>query len=253
MNIVKYCLLPFAFLTTSAFAASYDANIQFAQKVVLSVSVTGEVATVNVKKGDQFKAGDILLSLNKIPFEASVQEAQARVSKTQALQQEADRDHQHLVELFERGVLSKVELENAELKLQRATADLEAAKSKLTQTKYNLEHSVIAAPFDGLVLDIRVRPHESVNNAVSVMPLITIAERTKYTATTLAPLSAVNKLKINSKAKVSVGNKKYSGTVSGIAYEPSKNGKKENMYEVQVEFKSIGKIIRAGENASVSF
>lgn len=253
MNIVKYCLIIVAFFATSVNAASYEASIHFTHRVVLSVPVSGQIAKVNVNKGDQFKKGDILLALNKIPFEAAVQEAQAQVHKTQALQREADRDHQHLIELFDRGVLSKVELENGELNLQRATADYNAAQSKLTQAKYNLQHSAIEAPFDGIALDVRVKTHESVNNAVNVMPLITIAEKNKYTAMANVPLSVVKNLDINNKAKISVGKKSYSGLVSAIAYEPVATKKQDKLYEVQVNFKIIGKLLRAGENASISF
>lgn len=254
MNTVKYTFLLFISLTFSlaAQAAQYDAKIQFTHKIVLSVPVTGEVARVNVNKGDQFKTGDVLLSLNKVPFEASVQNAQAHVNRTEALQQEADRDHQHLVELFDRGVLSKVELENGELKLKRATADLNAAQAKLTQARYDLEHSSLTAPFDGLVLDILVRPHESVNNTVNVMPLITVAQTSKYTATALVPISVINKLKINSRTKLSVGNNSFTGSVTGIAFEPAENAKKDNLYEVRVDFDSGGKLLRAGQSASLS-
>lgn len=254
MNTIKYTMILIILLTFSytAQAAPYDAKIQFTQRVVLSVPVSGEVAQVNVNKGDQFKGGDILLSLNKVPFEASVKKAQAQVNSTQALMREADRDHKHLVELYDRGVLSKVELENAELKLKRATADFNAAEAKLTQVKYDLQHSAIAAPFDGLVLDIRVRPYESVNNVTSVTPLMSVAQLNKYTATALVPLSIVNKLKLNSKVTVSIGNKNYSGSVSGIAYEPADSAKKDNLYEVRVDFDSKGKLLRAGQSASVS-
>lgn len=254
MNTVKQTVLLFLLLifSISAYAAPYDAKIQFTQRIVLSVPVSGEIAQVNINRGDQFKSGDVLLALNKVPFEASVQKAQAQVNSTQALLREADRDHQHLLELYDRGVLSKVELENAELKLKRATADFNAAQAKLTQANYDLQHSMITAPFDGLVLDVKVRPYESVNNLTSVMPLMTIAQLDKYTATALVPLSVANKLKLNSKASVSVSNKNYTGSVSGIAYEPVDSSKKDKLYEVRVDFDSKGKLLRAGQSASVS-
>jgi len=193
------------------------------------------------------------LSLNKTPFEAAVKQAEAHVSKAAASQREADRDLEQLNELYERGVLSKVELENGQLNQRRANADHEAAQASLTQAKYNLEHSVITAPFDGLVLDVRVKPFESVNNVVSVMPLISIAEKGKYTAVTLVSLSIANQLKIGSNSQVKIGKNTYRGTVSSVAFEPQENNKQEKRYEIQIMFDSGGKLIRGGETAVVSF
>lgn len=254
MKTIQYCFFALTCILASvAHAEDYSASIQFTHKVVLSVPVSGEVSSVSFNKGEQFKAGETLLALNSIPFEAAVQQARAQLSKKQALQREADRDHQHLVELFDRGVLSKVELEDAELKLTRATADRDSAQAKLTQAQYNLEHSKIKAPFDGIVLDVRVRAHESVNNAVNVMPLITIAKTNKYTATVLLPLSVTNSVKNAGKVKVSVGKSNYTGSVSGIAFEPHDASSKEKLYEVNVNFDSEGRLIRAGQSAKLNF
>ena len=253
MNKYIISLLSLMLVYTSAHAADYNASVQFARKITLSVPVSGEVAQVNVRKGDSIKTGDTLLALNKTPFTAAVSQAEAHVSKTAAAKREADRDLQQLNELYERGVLSKVELENGQLLLQRATAEYDAAQSHLTQAKYNLEHSMLTAPFDGLVLDVRVSPFETVNNVVSVMPLMSIAEKNKYTATALVPLSVANQLKIGASGKASIGKTSYKGTVSAVSFEPQSNGKQEQRYEVQLDFDSGGKLIRAGESAQVTF
>jgi len=85
------------------------------------------------------------------------------------------------------------------------------------------------------------------------MPLLTVAEKNKYIARALVSLSALNKLTIGSKSQVSVGNKSYGGKIASIAYEPETNSKGEKRYEVQIEFDSRGKLIRAGETARVTF
>lgn len=253
MNKSILSLIPLILAFSSANAADYDANIQFAHKVTFSVPVSGEVSQVNVSKGDAIKSGDILLSLNQIPFEVAVRQAEAEVIKAAAKQREADRDLEQLNELYERGVLSKVELENGQLKQRHASANHSAAQASLTQAKYNREHSIITAPFDGLVIDIHVKPFEAVNNVVSVMPLISIAEKNKYSAVTLVSLSAANQLKIGANSRVNIGKNSYKGTVSSIAFEPQVNNKQEKRYEIQIMFDSGGKLIRSGETALVSF
>ena len=98
-----------------AFAAPYDANVHFAHRIILSVPVSGEINQVNVKAGQAVNAGDILIALDKTPFEVAVIQAQAAVTTHATEQREAERDFEQLQELYDRGVLSTVELENSEL------------------------------------------------------------------------------------------------------------------------------------------
>lgn len=249
-TLILFVLISVSMVITSAHAADYKASLQFAHKVTLSVPVTGEVAQVNAVAGKQINNGEILLSLNKIPFEAAVAQAEADVQKQAAAKRIAERDLDKLNELYDRGVLSRVELENGELDLQRASANYNAAQAKLTRARYNLDHALITAPFDGLVLDVRVKPFESINNNVTIVPLITVAKKDKYTAVAYTPLSEARKLKPGSKSRVSVGSASFTGVVSSVALEPEES---ERVYEVRVEFDSNGKLLRAGESASISF
>jgi len=253
---MKKIFFPSLFILAAAAplqAADFDARIQFAHKVILSVPVSGEIADVNVKKGDEFKTSDVLLSLNKIPFQAAVSQAESNVRKFEASRREADRDFSQLKELFDRAVLSKVELENGELALKRAEADFTAAKAALTQARYNLEHSTVLAPFNGLVLDVKVSAREMVNNAVTVMPLITVAEKNRYIATAMVPLSTVNQLQVGATSKIAMDNNTYSGKITSVAFEPADSSKSEQTYEVRVEFNSNGKTYRAGQAARITF
>jgi RND family efflux transporter MFP subunit len=257
MNKTRYSSLVFVILAvlfiSPTYGAEYDADIQFAHRVTLSVPVSGEISQVNVEPGKQINSGDILLTLNKTPFEASMRQAKANVSKYNAIQKEANRDLELLTELYDRGVLSKIDLENGQLKLQRAKADSDVAHANLTKATYNLDRASIMAPFDGWVINVKVNNYESVNNVVKVMPLITVVENGRYIARTQAPLSAVNKLKIGNKTKVIIGNQSFSGKVAAIALEPIKSDKGKKSYEVKIEFNNKKKLLRAGESARVLF
>ena len=69
----------------------------------------------------------------------------------------------------------------------------------------------------------------------------------------LNPLTTVNKIKIGSASKVTIGNQSFPGTVSSIALEPNKQVKENNLYEVNIEFNSKTYLIRAGQTARVFF
>ena len=118
-------------LSIPVFAAAYDANIHFAHRITLSVPVTGEIQQVNIKAGQAIRTGDVLIALDKTPFEAAVVQAQSAVTTHATEKRETGRDFEQLKELYERGVLSKVELENGELSFERAKAAYDAAQTAL--------------------------------------------------------------------------------------------------------------------------
>ena len=257
MRINKPCIsllaLVFGLTINYANAAEFDATVQFANKITLSVPVSGQVSHINVQPGDDVKQGSILLSLNKTPFKASVAHEQANIKKCEALQKETRRDLDQLTELFERGVLSNVELENGKLKYQRVSADLSAIRSKLVRAKFDLEHTEVKAPVDGWILNVMVKQHEMVNNTVKVMPLISIAEKNEYVAVAAVPLSSIDSLAVGNKSKVSINNEIYSGKISSIGFEPVPTKGGDKLYEVQVKFNANGKLIRAGQTAKILF
>ena len=129
-------------------SASFDAMLHFSQRATLSVPVSGIIDKINIAVGQRVSIDEVLLSLNPTRFAAAVIRAEAEVKIKTSNQLESTRDFEHAQELYDRAVLSNVELENAKLKYNRSVAELEATQAKLSQAKYDLEHSTIAAPFE---------------------------------------------------------------------------------------------------------
>ncbi|NOX43701.1 MAG: efflux RND transporter periplasmic adaptor subunit [Gammaproteobacteria bacterium] len=241
-------------------AATYDATVRFANRVTLSMPVSGIIKSVYVAAGQHIQAEQILIALDQTPFEAAVAQANAEVTIRATKKTQAMRDYQQAQELYDRTVLSNVELENAKLKADRATAAYSAAQASLTIAKFNLAHSKVIAPFDGLVLQLYAKENENVNNALESQPLVVFAAKDQYTAKMLAPLSALALLAIGQKGKVTIGNKQFTGTVISTALEPVESiygnkefDDKEARYEVNVEFKTDNIVLRAGQSARVEF
>ncbi len=240
-------------------ATVYDATVHFANRVTFSVPVSGIIKSVNVTVGQRVQAGKILVELDQIPFVAAVAQAKAEVIINTTKQTEATRDYGQAQELYDRTVLSNVELENAKLKADRATAAFNAAQAHLTLTKYNLANSKVIAPFNGLVLKIHAIENENVNNTMTSQPLIVFAAEGHYLAKAFVPLKALASLAIGKKGKITIKKKQFSGTVVSIALEPVNAtlsvsiDKQEAYYEVYVEFKSDNIVLRAGQAARMEF
>ncbi len=240
-------------------AATYDATVQFANRVTLGVPVSGVIKSVNITVGQRAQAGKVLVELDQVPFVTAVTQAKAQVVIHTTKQAEAIRDYEQAQALYDRTVLSNVELENARLKATRATAVFNAAQARLKLAKYNLLHSKVIAPFNGLVLKIHAKDNETVNNTLTSQPLLIFAAEGQYTVKTFAPLSALAFLAIGKKANITIGEKQFTGTVISTALEPvdaaqqASIDKQEAYYEVYVGFNSDNIVLRAGQAARLEF
>lgn len=233
-------------------AAEYEAAIKFAHRITMSLPVTGQVDVINVHPGQNFKQGQTLLALDLTPFNSEVAQSQSQLTKSSADFKEADRDYNHLKELYDRGVLSNVELENGQFKQQQAKADLEAAEAKLAQAKYDLAHARIVAPFNGWVLDVNINQSETTNNNLQSQPLLVVAEADKYIARILVPISAVRKYKIGHSGSIVIGTSKFSGSVVAIGIEPIPAKNDSQLYAIDLKFNSNGLLLRPGQKGKIS-
>lgn len=234
-----FLLLLLAALTAMppAHAAGYDATVAFARRVELGVPVSGVVKTVAVSPGDRATEGQVLLALDDTPFKADFEQARAD-------RDEAVRDYKQAKQLYDRTVLSTVELENARLKSVRAQA-------RFTQAQYLLAQSRITAPFDAWILEVRAQPGQSIVSSLDAKPLLVLAAQGEYLARARIAGSALEKFRIGRDAKVSVAGKSFAGKVQSLALEPLAGKDGDGMHEVAVVFQAPGVVLRVGSPATL--
>ncbi|MDT8281463.1 MAG: efflux RND transporter periplasmic adaptor subunit [Gammaproteobacteria bacterium] len=203
-----------------ALADDYKATIDFSPRIQLSVPVSGVIQTVNVVTGQTVTKGDVLLSLDPLPFKAEKQLAQSRVDALQTISTESKRDLKHKQELFDRTVLSLVELQDAELRDKRDAAQLESARVKLSQAVYDFDSSRLIAPFDALVLSVQVNQGQFVNNSLHSTALLTLVHSAQYQAKFHVPPEGLGKLAIGKMVSIESRGKKYSARIASIDYQP---------------------------------
>ena len=231
-------LLTVSLLAMPALGADVEGTVQYARTATLSVPVSGMVAAVKVESGAAVKNGELLLALDDTPFRAAVAEAEAAVARATADRTEAERDYKQAQELFERTVLSTVELENAKLKRDRGAAAHKAAQAQLLNAQYQLNRSRITAPFDGRVVEVRVQPGETVVHALEAKPLIVLAADGDY----LVRVRTVPNSK-SEQAAVLVGGQRYDARVVTVTASTGT--------ETAVRFKAPASAVQVGQTVRV--
>ncbi len=137
---------------TSSNDSSGDANTVSASAFVvpaktaeLSFANVGRVKAVDVKVGDQVKAGQPLVELDTTLLEAKVKEAQANLAVASVQ-----------VDYLKRIGTDQVHLESAQAEADRAQALLDSANTNLAT------QSTLVAPFDGTIVSVDIAPAETV-------------------------------------------------------------------------------------------
>lgn len=115
----------------------------------LSFKTGGIIASVRVREGDKVKKGDVLAVLN-------LSEINAQVSLARTAYDKAMRDYGRANNLYTDSVATLEQLQNA-------LSALSAARSNLEIARFNLRHSEITAPSDGIILKQIARASELVS------------------------------------------------------------------------------------------
>lgn len=240
----------------NAYALSFDAVIDFPPRVGLSLPVPGLVNKVEVSAGQHVKKGEPLVSLDETPFKADKVLMQASVTFHQARLTESTRDLKHQQELFDRTVLSTVELENAELRVKRDSALLESAKARLARADYAFSNSQLKAPFDALIMTVQVNEGQAINNALQTETLVSLVRQGYFIARFNVTAAQLEKMKVETPVKVVIGGTRYMAKISAISYEPVPFSKGaglsvEKRYRVDAGFYTQSDSIPVGKQASV--
>ncbi|WP_455211534.1 efflux RND transporter periplasmic adaptor subunit [Kaarinaea lacus] len=246
-----FAMVAFAMMTPlTGWTAEYDAVLDWNRKAKLSTPVSGVVAKVNVRPGDRVIEGDVLLQLDNGVIKANVEKAKADVQHYERLYKEAERELERHQELYDRTVLSDHELELAHIAFAQATAQLRTAEAALAKVEFDLRHSEIKAPFDGIVILRQVNEGETIVSSDTPPLLIEVAEADVMITSFQVTGGQLGRFKNGKKATVSVGGNQYAGEVSAVGFEPvSKSG---NKYLINVRFNTKGRLLRAGRAAKVN-
>ena len=143
-------------------------TLEAAEELKLSFKTGGIVSRILVRDGDRVRKGDLLASLDLVEINANAE--QARIGYDKAL-----RDFQRAENLLGDGALSLEKKQNAETAMNIAKNSLEIAQ-------FNLRHSRIEAPDDGIIMKKFVKENELVSSGYPVFLFGTSGKYWKITA-----------------------------------------------------------------------
>ena len=156
------------------YASTDDAYVQ-ADKLMVTTDVSGTVLEVDVREGQEVRAGDVLFRLDPKPFEAALAHANAATARDQASLASANNDAKRYSILAKMGAASSSQRDQFVAQAQALTATVKADKAQADMAALNLQWSVIRSPVDGKTGPILIQPGNLIK-ANDTNPLVTITQ-----------------------------------------------------------------------------
>jgi multidrug efflux system membrane fusion protein len=128
----------------------YTGRTDAVDSVTIRARVTGYLVKAPFKEGSEVKKGEPLFEIDKRPYQALVDQAQAQVALAQAQLRLAQSNYQRDLSLAPNNV-SPQQLDYDRASVEQAQASIKAAQATLAAYKLNLEFCDVTSPIDGMV------------------------------------------------------------------------------------------------------
>ncbi len=235
------------------------------EEVLIKPNISGVIEEVFVEGGDFVKSGDLLARIKVVPNLSALNDARNTIEDARIALEDQKRNLDRQKSLFEKGVVSQVDLERAQLTFDQAKQSYAAAnkrydivKTGTTKGFGNSANTQIRATVSGMVLEVPVEVGNQVieaNNFNEGTTIAAIADVEKMIFEGKVDESEVGKIKENLPLEITVGaieNAVFDAVLDYIAPK----GNAENG-AIQFEIKGTLKkqdttFIRAGLSANAS-
>ena len=217
MKVSIFYLACFSFLMiNTAHARELPAFLHYAQVVELSVPVSGVVSKVHVSDGQLIDKGHIILELDETPFLAELNKTEAEIRRLAAERDEAKKALDRDLELYQRMVLSTVDLDKRKLDFVRAESQYQSELAQLSLAKYHYAGSKLYAPFDGMTISSNAYPGMAVHVELKPPVLFLFANTKQFSAESDVSADKLAGISIGDSIEVFVAGKRHPGKVNNI-------------------------------------
>jgi membrane fusion protein, multidrug efflux system len=126
--------------------------------VQVKSQVDGQVERVYFQEGQDVKKGDLLFTIDRRPFEATLQQTQANVAKDAAQEKNAEAQAERNEQLFKEGIISKDQYDQFRTNADALKAAVRADQAAVENAKIQLGYCSVFSPIDGRTGTLMVHP-----------------------------------------------------------------------------------------------
>jgi len=158
----------------------YVATIKSRRSASIQPQVDGSLTRILVKSGDHVRAGQLLMTIDPLKQQATVDQQRSTEAQKKATYDYNRIEVERQRGLYEGGVTSKHDYDQAVQAFENSKADWEASSAGLLTQQRELAYYNLTAPFDGIVGDIPVHLGDYVSQQTLLTTIDENAELEAY-------------------------------------------------------------------------
>ncbi|MFP5368792.1 MAG: efflux RND transporter periplasmic adaptor subunit, partial [Actinomycetes bacterium] len=128
-----------------------EATVEAVRQSTVSAQVTGRIVELNYDVGDFVKKGQVIVRIDQAEIAQQVAGSEAEVAKAQAAYENAKTELERNRQLVREKFISQAALDKSEAEFRVAEAQLRAARAGAGQASATRSHTVVVAPYSGVV------------------------------------------------------------------------------------------------------
>ena len=141
----------------------YSAKMKGRTDVLITPQVSGQLTRIAVTEGQQVKKGTVLFVIDPRNAQLDLEAAEASLEAALAAESSAKLEYESTKNLFEKNIVSRYMLTDAENSYKHAVASVKQARATANRAKVTLGFCTITAPVTGIIGEIPVRTGEQVS------------------------------------------------------------------------------------------
>lgn len=218
-------------------------KIQSETQVNISAEISGEIISLPFKEGEAVKKNDLIVKIKQDAYapelqqqNASIQVAESNLAINEVALTRAQQEMERLNILFNKGLATQSEIDNAQNNIDQALATLNSTRAQINQQKtglsrirYDISKTTIYSPMDGTVTQLNNELGEKVLGTISNQgsQIMTISDLSKMECQVEVGETDVSSINIGDTARIEIDafpDKVFSGYVYEIANSALQTG-----------------------------
>lgn len=151
-------------------------TIEPVTSVTVGTQVSGIVSKLYVDYNSVVKRGQVIAELDKTNLISELNTTKANLASAQSTLNYETANYNRYKTLFDKGLVSADEYENARLSYDKARQQVATSRESVRKAETNLGYATITSPIDGVVLSKSVEEGQTVAASFNTPELFTIAQ-----------------------------------------------------------------------------
>ena len=141
----------------------FSATLKGTADVTITPQISGQLMEVCITEGQQVKKGQVLFRIDSRDAQLELESAEANLLSAEAQESSAKLEYESNKNLYEKKIVSKYVLDNAENQYKQAQASVAQYRASANRARVNLSYCTILAPVDGVIGSIPVYAGDQVS------------------------------------------------------------------------------------------